>query len=65
MKKIAAVILLMVISGLFSFHLNSYAAQEYSVVREETGMDLLKFLNDRISVNNTVDEIMAVFEEMC
>lgn len=65
LKKIAAVILLMVISGLFSLHLNSYAAQEYSVVREETGMDLLKFLNDRISVNNTVDEIMAVFEEMC
>lgn len=28
-------------------------------------MDLLKFLNDRISANNTVDEIIDVFEEMC
>ena len=28
-------------------------------------MSLLKFLNDKISVRNTVDEIIDVFEEMC
>ena len=65
MKRIAAVILIMIISGLFSFHFNSYASQACSVVNEEDEMDFLEFLNERISADNTVDEIMAVFEEMC
>ena len=67
MRKIVTIILALLVlltfvsCGFDDFDEND-TPKEYSEVDE---MSLLEFLNDNISANNTVDEIINVFEEMC
>ena len=67
MRKIVTIILALLVlltfvsCGFDDFDEND-TPKEYSEVDE---MPLLEFLNDNISANNTVDEIINVFEEMC
>lgn len=73
MKKLIAVVLTLVLILIFS----SCGFDEYTMSNENTtsntyksdnevsGMSLLNFLKENISTDNTVDEIINVFEEMC
>ena len=67
MKKIGVFILILLVLLAFvscsfgNFNENDME-KEYSKV---DAMPLLDFLNDNISTNNTVDEVIDIFEEMC
>ncbi len=67
MKKIIAIILAL----LFSLSFSSCAFTENtvpnnnSVINEVNNMSLFEYLKNNISANNTLDEIIDVFEEMC
>ena len=67
MKRFVAIILL--IAFVFSFA--SCSVDENTLLcnsdlnKDVNGMAMLEFLKDNISANNTIDEIINVFEEMC
>lgn len=73
MKKSIAVVLVLILIFIFS----SCSLNDDIISNENTtlnannsdnevdSMSLLKFLKDNISTDNTVDEIINVFEEMC
>ena len=67
MKKVLYVILISVLVLIFiSCDFNVYpAANETMMYSEVDEMALLEFLNNNISSDNTIDEIINVFEEMC
>lgn len=73
MKKLITIVLALVLVAIFnscSFD-EDKVSNEYTTVNieksdsEVSGMSLLNFLKKNISNDNTVDEIINVFEEMC
>ena len=67
MKKVLYVILISILVLIFtSCDFNVYPpANETMMYSEVDEMALLEFLNNNISSDNTIDEIINVFEEMC
>ena len=67
MKKVLYVILISILVLIFtSCDFNVYpVANETMMYSEVDEMVLLEFLNNNISSDNTIDEIINVFEEMC
>lgn len=73
MKKLIAIVSALVLVAIFnscSFD-GDKVSNDYTTVNSEKsdgeakGMSLLNFLKENISNDNTVDEIINVFEEMC
>lgn len=67
MRKLIPIVLILIlvlsfVACDFNGHKNSYDLVVNSEVYE---MDLLQFLKSNISADNTLDEIINVFEEMC
>jgi hypothetical protein len=67
LKKVLYVILISILVLIFtSCDFNVYpAANETTMYSEVDEMALLEFLNNNTSSDNTIDEIINVFEEMC
>ena len=73
MKKLIAVVLALVLIFIFSgcslsdntVSNENTTSNENKSYKEVDSVSLLKMLKDNISTDNTVDEIINVFEEMC
>ena len=67
MRKLIAILLVLVLTLSFAAcDFDGYRNLTHFVTNNEvTGMDLLQYLENNISDNNTIDEIINIFEEMC